>query len=90
MNETLNVGWMKEPIQQVPGGQAKYRLICALLLKKRMTYAHMYVFAFAFHKKRYKNNEQELKTKILKDLAAIYYYNNKKLPDGFTINKRTE
>jgi hypothetical protein len=28
-----------------------------------------------------------LKEKILKDLAAIYLYNNKKLPDGFEFIK---
>lgn len=89
MDESLNVGWLQEPIQRMPGKQAGYRLICALMLKKRMTYADMYVFSYAFHKKKYKDNETELKIKILKDLASIYFYNNKKMPDGFTIVKRT-
>ena len=43
----------------------------------------MYVFTYALHRRKFKDNELSLKEKILKDLAGIYYYNNKKLPEGF-------
>ena len=82
MNE-LNVAWMDETIERVPGNQGRYRLMCLLLFKRRMTYANMYVFTYVFHKNKFKDNERLLKEKILKDLAQIYYYNNKKLPEGF-------
>lgn len=85
MSSDLNVTWMDETIERVPGNQGTYRLMCLLLLKKRMTYANMYVFTYALHKNKYKDNELVLKEKILTDLAKIYYFNNQKLPEGFTI-----
>jgi hypothetical protein len=47
----------------------------------------MYVLTYALHKKQYKDNEIALKEKIVKDLAAIYLFNNNKLPDGFEFIK---
>ena len=44
-----------------------------------MTYSNMYVFTYALHKRKFKDNELFLKEKILKDLAKIYYFNNNKL-----------
>jgi hypothetical protein len=55
-----------------------------------MTYANMYVFTYALHKNKYKDNELVLKEKILKELAQIYYFNNKKLPEGFEIEEKNE
>ena len=81
----INLDWMDEYVEEVPGKQGKYRLFCLLLLKRRMTYSNLYLLTYALHKNNFKDNELALKEKILKDLAAIYYYNNKKLPDGFTI-----
>lgn len=78
---------MDETLEEMPEGQGIYRFFCFLLLKRRMTYANMYVFTYALNKKKYKDNEEVLKEKILKDLAAIYLYNNKKLPDGFEFIK---
>lgn len=83
MFDDLNVSWMDEPIERVPGNQGRYRLLCFLLLKRRMTYSNMYVFTYALHKRKFKDNELFLKEKILKDLAKIYYFNNNKLPEGF-------
>jgi hypothetical protein len=83
MNSKLNVEWMAEPIEKVPGNQGRYRLMCLLLFKRRMTYANMYVLTYALHKHKFKDNEIVLKEKIMKDLASIYYFNNKRLPDGF-------
>lgn len=83
MENNINVEWMDETIEQVPGNQGKYRLMCLLLFKRRMTYANMYILTYALHKRKFKNNETLLKEKIVKDLAAIYYFNNKRLPDGF-------
>lgn len=90
MSVEYNATWMDEVIEQVPGNQGRYRLLCLLLFKRRMTYANMYVFTYALHKNKFKDNEQVLKGKILKDLALIYYYNNKKLPDGFEIEEKNE
>lgn len=85
MFSDLNVTWMDETIERIPGNQGAYRLMCLLLFKRRMTYANMYVFTYALHKNKYKDNELVLKEKILTDLAKIYYFNNQKLPEGFTI-----
>lgn len=78
-----NVQWMDETVESVPGKQGYYRLMCIILLKKRLTYNNMYVLTYAFHKRKFKNNELELKKKIITELAALYFYNNKVLPDGF-------
>lgn len=83
MKIDYDASWMDETIERMPGGQKRYRLICLLFLKKRMTYANMYVFTYGIYKDKFKDNEAKLKEKILKELAYIYYYNNKKLPDGF-------
>jgi hypothetical protein len=90
MFSDLNVAWMDESIERVPGNQGRYRFLCLLLLKRRMTYGNMYVFTYALHKNKFKDNELVLKEKILKDLALIYYFNNKKLPDGFELIERDE
>lgn len=83
MNQNINVSWMDETLEVFPGAQGIYRLCCCLLFKRRMTYANMYVLLYALNKNNYKDNELELKEKIIKELAAIYLYNNRKLPDGF-------
>ena len=85
MFSDLNVTWMDETIERIPGNQGTYRLMCLLLFKRRMTYANMYVFTYALHKNKYKDNELVLKEKIIRDLAQIYYFNNQKLPEGFTL-----
>lgn len=90
MFSELNVSWMDEIIERVPGSQGRYRLLCLLLFKRRMTYSNMYVLTYALHKKRFKDNELVLKEKIIKDLARIYYFNNNKLPDGFEIEEKNE
>ena len=83
MEKEINVNWMNETIKKVPGKQGFYKLLCAIFLKKRMTYNNLYVFSYAYHKKQFKDREEELKIKILKDLVSIYYFNNNKLPEGF-------
>ena len=85
-DNTINIKWMDEIIEKVPGWQCKYRLLCAFLLKKRLTYSNMYVLSYALNKVKFKDNEVLLKEKIIKDLAIIYYYNNGKLPNGFNFN----
>jgi hypothetical protein len=88
MSKEYDVKWMDETLEELPGGQKFYKFLCFLLLKRRMTYSNMYVLTYALNKLKFKNNELMLKEKILKDLATIYYYNNKKLPDGFTITAK--
>ena len=83
---TINIKWMDEIIEKVPGWQCKYRLLCTFLLKKRLTYSNMYVLSYALNKVKFKDNEVLLKEKIIKDLALIYYYNNGKLPNGFNFD----
>lgn len=83
----FDLSWMNEPIETFPKYHGLYKLCCILLMKRRMTYANMYVLIYALHKKDYKNNEEVLKEQIVKDLAALYLFNNKKLPDGFEFNK---
>lgn len=87
MNSQFNLTWMDEPIEKFPVCQGLYKVFCFLLMKRRMTYANMYVLTYALHKKQYKDNEIALKEKIVKDLAAIYLFNNDKLPDGFEFIK---
>ena len=87
MNSQFDLTWMDEPIENFPGCQGLYKFFCFLLMKRRMTYANMYVLTYALHKKQYKDNEIVLKEKIVKDLAAIYLFNNNKLPDGFEFIK---
>ena len=86
MNQEINVDdvkWMNEKIEKFPGKKGYYTLMCFLLGKKRLTYSNLYVLAYGLHKGRFKDNEEKLKEKIIKDLAKIYYYNNKRLPNGF-------
>lgn len=83
MNSKFDVSWMDDTIEDFPGNKMLYKLFCFMLCKRRLTYANMYVFVYALNKNKYKDNELELKEKIVKDLAMIYYHNNKKLPDGF-------
>lgn len=85
-DNNINVKWMDETIEKVPGWQGKYRLLCTFLLKKRLTYSNMYVLSYALNKAKFKDNEVSLKEKIIKDLAIIYYYNNGKLPNGFNLS----
>ncbi len=86
MTENFDLTWMDEPIEEIPGKQGLYKLFCTILFKRRMTYSNMYLLSFYLHKNKFKDNELALKEKILKDLALIYYFNNQKLPDGFTID----
>lgn len=86
LNE-IDTSWLDEPVEEFPGAQRIYRFFCFLMFKRRMTYSNIYVLTYAMYKKKYKDNEKELKEKILKDLAAIYLYNNGKLPEGFEFNK---
>ena len=83
MNEEINVSWMNEMVEKIPGKQGFYKLLCVIFLKRRLTYNNLYVLSYAYHKKQFKNKEEELKIKIIKDLAKIYYFNNNKLPNGF-------
>lgn len=87
MNEDINVSWMNETIEELPEHQGMYKLFCLIQLKRRMTYSDMYVFTYALNKNKYKNNDLELKERIIKDLVLIYYYNNKKLPYGFEFTR---
>ena len=77
---------MNETVESLPNIQGIYKLLCTLLLKRRMTYSNLYVLTYALNKNKFKDNELNLKEKIIKDLALIYYYNNKKLPEGFEFN----
>lgn len=83
--EGINVNWMDETIEDFPGNKGIYRLFCIMLCKRKMTYSNMYVLTYALHKHKYKENENKLKEKIIKDLAAIYYFNNKRMPEGFKL-----
>lgn len=83
MEIEYNGEWLDETIERLPGGQKRYRLMCFLLFKRRMTYANMYALTYNIYKDQFKDNEEKLKVKILKELAYIYYYNKNKLPDGF-------
>lgn len=79
----FNAEWMNEKVEKVPnGGQGMYRLLCAVMLKKRLTYKNLYVFAYALNKHKYKDNEQYMKEKIIEELAGLYYYNTGELPAG--------
>ena len=68
MNEDINVSWMNETIEELPEHQGMYKLFCLIQLKRRMTYSDMYVFTYALNKNKYKNNELELKERIIKDI----------------------
>jgi hypothetical protein len=86
VEHNINVDWMNESIEKFPGSQGLYKLFCIILLKRRLTYSNLYVITHALHKRKYKDNELELKERIIKELAYIYYYNNGKLPNGFEFN----
>ena len=45
----------------------------------------MYAFTYELHRHKFRNDENKLKIKILKELALIYYFNNHRLPDGFEL-----
>ena len=82
MDYNLDISWMDEPIEKVPGWQGKYKLLCAILFKKKLTYSNMYALTYGLNKLKFKNNERALKERILKDIITLYYYNNNKLPNG--------
>lgn len=83
---SFNSEWLDEKVEKVPyGGQGMYRLLCAMMLKRRLTYQNLYVFAYALNKHRYKNNETYMKKLIIEELAKIYYFNNGRLPAGFEV-----
>lgn len=88
MDENVKVNWMDETVEELPNINGMYKLFCFLLFKRRMTYSNLYVLTYALNKDKdiFKNDENKLKEKIIKDLALIYYYNNKKLPEGFEFN----
>lgn len=90
MEYDIDIKWMDEVIEKVPGWQGKYKLLCIMLFKKRLTYSNMYVLSYALNKFNFKGNEDALKEKIIKDLAIIYHYNNNKLPIGFKFNTSKE
>ena len=83
VENSYDISWMDEKIDEYPKFNGLYRLFCLMLFKKRMTYSNLYVLSYALNKNKYKDNELTLKELIIKDLAAIYYFNNKKLPNGF-------
>jgi hypothetical protein len=85
MEFNYDVKWMDEPVEKLPTGQGFYRLMCLLRFKRRLTYSDLYVFTYALNKNKFKDKENELKIRIIKELAAIYLYNNKKLPEGFEL-----
>jgi hypothetical protein len=85
MQDNFELDWMDENIKEIPGGNGMYKLFCIMLMKKKMTYANMYVLTYALNQKKYKGRENILKEKIVKDLATLYFYNNKKLPNGFEV-----
>ena len=87
MDTNIDLSWMDESLEEMPGIQGIYRFFCYLLFKRRMTYGNVYVLLYALNKNKFKDNEVALKEKILKDLAAIYLYNNDKLPNGFEFIK---
>ena len=89
----FNVSWLNETVERMPdGGQGFYKLLCVLMLKKRLTYQNLYVFACTLNKHKYKNNETYMKQLIIEELAGLYFYNNGKLPSGFVfkLNKSDE
>ena len=88
IDNNVDISWMNDTIEKYPGKKWFYKLMCWMLFKKKLTYSNLYVLSYAFSKNKYVENEIELKEKILKDLALIYYYNNNKLPNGF--NKEYE
>jgi hypothetical protein len=88
MNKEINVNWMDETIERFPGKQGFYRILCLMFLKRRLTYSNIYVFTYGIYKNKYKDNEIVLKERIIKELAMIYYYNNKCLPDGFEYTEK--
>jgi hypothetical protein len=79
----LNFEWLNEEIETFPKYNGMYKLLCLMLLKKKLTYSNLYVLSYKLNKNKFKNNENVLKGQILKDLAYLYFFNNKKLPDGF-------
>lgn len=85
----FNTDWLSEKVERIPnGGQGMYRLLCTLMLKKRLTYRNLYVFAYALNKHKFKDNEMRMKQLIIEELAKIYYYNTGQLPNGFEIKDK--
>jgi hypothetical protein len=89
VDSNFNVDWFNENVEKVPnGGQGMYRLLCAVMLKKRLTYRNLYVFAYALNKHKFKDNETRMKQMIIEELAKIYYFNTGKLPIGIEFNEK--
>lgn len=87
MFNNVDIKWLDEEIKEFPSHKGIYKLLCLLLLKKYLTYSNLYVLTYALNKNKFKNRQNELKDKIIKDLVKLYLYNNNKLPYGFEYTK---
>ena len=77
-----NIKWMEEIIIDVPSNRFLFKLLRFILgkRKKGITYKELYIFYSNTY--NIKGTESSsIKTKAMENVLAIYYYNNKKLPE---------
>lgn len=77
-----NIKWMEEIVIDVPSNRFLFKLLRFILgkRKKGITYKELYIFYSNTY--NIKGTESSsIKTKAMENVLAIYYYNNKKLPE---------
>lgn len=77
-----NIKWMEEIVIDVPSNRLLFKLLRFILgkRKKGITYKELYIFYSNTY--NIKGTESSsIKTKAMENVLAIYYYNNKKLPE---------
>jgi hypothetical protein len=77
-----NIKWMEEIVIDVPSNRFLFKFLRFILgkRKKGITYKELYIFYSNTY--NIKGTESSsIKTKAMENVLAIYYYNNKKLPE---------
>lgn len=77
-----NIKWMEEIVIDVPSNRFLFKLLRFILgkRKKGITYKELYIFYSNTY--NIKGTESSsIKAKAMENVLAIYYYNNKKLPE---------
>ena len=76
------IKWMEEIVIDVPSNRFLFKLLRFILgkRKKGITYKELYIFYSNTY--NIKGTESStIKTKAMENVLAIYYYNNKNLPE---------
>lgn len=75
----MNLDWINEEIPKLPRGNWLYKIMCFMLLKKRLTYKEYMMVMYEMNKKVL--GDHRAKEKSINRAMEIYKWLNGKLPD---------